>query len=85
MDLRTTLRELDELILRTQSVVERETALMMVLPRSRPRFEKQLSSMLPMLASTAGFNYGYSRHGVAEDRLAAFAARNPLLPELKVS
>ena len=41
MDLRTTLRELDELIWRTQSVVERETALMMVLPRSRLRFEKQ--------------------------------------------
>jgi len=41
MDRRTTLRELDELIRRTQSVVERERALMMGLPRSRLRTEKQ--------------------------------------------
>ena len=41
MDLRTALRELDELIWRTQSVVERETTFMMGLPRSRLRAEKQ--------------------------------------------
>jgi hypothetical protein len=41
MDRRTTLRELDELIRRTQAVVERETALMIVLPRSRLRTENQ--------------------------------------------
>jgi hypothetical protein len=41
MDHRTILRELDELIRRTQSVIERETALQHALPRSRLWSEKQ--------------------------------------------
>jgi len=41
MDLRTTIRELDELISRTQSVIESETAALLALPRSRLRQEKQ--------------------------------------------
>lgn len=41
MDLRTTIRELDELISRTQSVIESETAALLALPRSRLRHEKQ--------------------------------------------
>jgi len=41
MDHRTALHELDELIIRTQSVIERETALQLALPRSRLRSEKQ--------------------------------------------
>ena len=40
MDLRTTIRELDELISRTQSDIESETAALLALPRSR-RHEKQ--------------------------------------------
>jgi hypothetical protein len=41
MDLRTTIRELDELISRTQSVIDSETASLLALPRSRLRHEKQ--------------------------------------------
>ena len=41
MDLRTTIRELDELISRTQSVIDSETAVLLALPRSRLRHEKQ--------------------------------------------
>jgi hypothetical protein len=41
MDRRTTLRELDELIKRTQAVVARETALMTGFPRSHLRSERQ--------------------------------------------
>jgi hypothetical protein len=41
MDLRTTIRELDELIRRTQSLIERETAVLVALPPSRLRYEKQ--------------------------------------------
>jgi len=51
MDRRTMLRELDELIERTQSVVERDRALIRALPRSRLRSEKQhrVSSMRTLL------------------------------------
>ena len=41
MDLRTTIRELDELINRTQSVIDSETAVLLALPQSRLRHEKQ--------------------------------------------
>ena len=41
MDLRTTIRELDELISRTQSVIDSETAALFALPRSRLRHKKQ--------------------------------------------
>ena len=38
LDLRTTIRELDELISRTQSVIESETAALLALPQSRVGF-----------------------------------------------
>jgi hypothetical protein len=51
MDRGTMLRELDELIERTQSVVERDRALIRALPRSRLRSENQhrVSSMYASL------------------------------------
>jgi hypothetical protein len=42
MDVRTAIRELDELIRRTQSVLDRETAHLLALPRTRLRLAKQL-------------------------------------------
>ena len=41
MDLRTTIRELDELISRTESVIDREAAILLALPSSPLRREKQ--------------------------------------------
>ena len=40
MDVRTTIRELDELISRTESVLNREAAIVLALPPSRLRREK---------------------------------------------
>ena len=42
MDPRTAIRELDELIKRTRSVIDREKARLVALPRTRFRQEKQL-------------------------------------------
>jgi hypothetical protein len=41
MDPRTTIRELDELIKRTQSVIERDQAILRALPEAGLRDEKQ--------------------------------------------
>ena len=41
MDVRTTIRELDELISRTESVLNQEAAIVLALPPSRLRREKQ--------------------------------------------
>ena len=41
MDFRTTIRELDELIKRTQSAIERDQAILKALPESGLRDEKQ--------------------------------------------
>jgi hypothetical protein len=41
MDFRTTIRELDELIKRTQSAIEREEAILTALSETRLRREKQ--------------------------------------------
>jgi hypothetical protein len=41
MDVRTAIRELDELIRRMQSVIERESTRLLTLPRTRLRQEKQ--------------------------------------------
>ncbi len=41
MDLRTTIRELDELIGRTESVINRDAAILRALPPSALRREKQ--------------------------------------------
>ena len=41
MDARTTIRELDELIKRTQSAIEREQAILTALPEARLLYEKQ--------------------------------------------
>jgi hypothetical protein len=41
MDFRTTIRELDELIKRTQSAIEREQAILRALPEASLRGEKQ--------------------------------------------
>ena len=41
MDFRTTIRELDELISRTESVLNRDAAILLALPPSRLRHEKQ--------------------------------------------
>jgi hypothetical protein len=42
MDPRTAIRELDELIKRTQSVIDRETDRLVALPRTRLRLQTQL-------------------------------------------
>ena len=41
MDVRTTIRELDELISRTESVLNREAAILLALPPSHLRREKR--------------------------------------------